>query len=565
MYEKHFGFVQKPFSILPDGSFLYRSKTHNHALTLLEYGLLTGVELMVITGNIGCGKTTLIRYLLDQVPADVDVGLISNPHPPYTDLLKWVLLSFDLDYRDEDKTNQHIAFMEFLLQQHKNNRRALLIVDEAHNFQWETIHQLMTLCNINAEKGLVIQLMLFGLGELDKTLRHPKLTQYAYRLGIRSRIESLDEKATKEYVTHRIKVAGGSESLFQQDCYPRIFHYTQGTPRLINILCDTALAYAYAEQQEQVTQNNVEEVVRDKHGALLKFHNVPYQQRPPALREDTAPTDSTSRLSIPQLIIAKKQTAARKHATEGEGRLPSRLSSAASTRPPANEREKHEPDKPIKLHGTQSVAIKTNREGENKSQALKSDSVSRAAAQRVSRKNPIRQRHGGGPGSVQKPTEKRPIHESANVERSTKLAIQKSRTALNLPNRKVSSVAAIVLTMLVAGLILKLRNTPDSTIHTPPSAGADSVTQQENIATANIQALQDDSIGDPEPSAIAQATLRDQTDNLNATTTTETTPTAELQEQRVVVRHDLKSIELIPDSANDGAVLVRAAARQTKP
>ena len=139
MYEKFYGLRGKPFSLLPDPEFLYLSDKHRMALTLLEYGLWNQASFSVITGEIGAGKTTLIRHLLNQFDRDLVVGLISNTHPSFGELLEWILLAFNIDYSVKDKVGMYKAFVDFLIREYASNRRAVLIIDEAQNMSHQAL------------------------------------------------------------------------------------------------------------------------------------------------------------------------------------------------------------------------------------------------------------------------------------------------------------------------------------------------------------------------------------------------------------------------------------------
>ena len=166
MYEAFFGFKEKPFSIIPDPSFLYPSSKHRAALDLLEYGMMNQAGFNVITGEIGTGKTTLIRHILNRMNKDVTVGLISNTHRSFGELLQWILYAYGLDYKGKEKVEMFQAFMEFLINEYANNRRTVLIVDEAQNMSPETLEELRMLSNVNADKSQVLQVVLVGQPQL---------------------------------------------------------------------------------------------------------------------------------------------------------------------------------------------------------------------------------------------------------------------------------------------------------------------------------------------------------------------------------------------------------------
>jgi len=265
MYETFYGFREKPFSILPDPAFLYPSRKHSMALDLLEYGLMNQAGFNVITGEIGTGKTTLVRYVLGKLERDVTVGLISNTHRSFGELLQWILFAFRLEHRGKEKVEMFQDFLDFLIQQYAENKRTLLIVDEAQNMSADTLEELRMLSNVNADKDQVLQVILVGQAGLRDTLRRPEMEQFAQRIAVDYHLEPLDLQETHAYIRHRIKVAGGdSIRLFAPAAREAIYEHSRGIPRLINLLCDTALVYGFAEQKSQIDAQVVNEVARDK-------------------------------------------------------------------------------------------------------------------------------------------------------------------------------------------------------------------------------------------------------------------------------------------------------------
>ncbi len=275
MYQKFYGFREKPFSLLPDSGFLYLSGKHRMALTLLEYGLMNQAGFTVISGGIGTGKTTLIRKLLNDIEPTIRVGLISNTHQTFGDLLQWIALAYDLPHQGKDKVQLYQDFMDFIIQEYAQGRRTVLIVDEAQNMPVETLEELRMLSNVNADKDQVLQIILVGQRELRETLQRPDLLQFAQRIGVDYHLEALDAEETSDYIRHRCKTAGGTAELFSDQACQLVHRYSGGVPRLINLLCDTALVYGYAEQRDRVDAALVEEVAQEKQqGGLFPIKNA---------------------------------------------------------------------------------------------------------------------------------------------------------------------------------------------------------------------------------------------------------------------------------------------------
>lgn len=265
MYESFYGFREKPFSILPDPGFLYFSSKHRMAFDMLEYGLVNQAGFNVITGEIGTGKTTLIRHLLDQMGTDVTVGLITNTHRAFGELMQWVLFAFKLDYKGRDNVEWYEMFVDFLVRQYSEGRRTVLIVDEAQNMTPDTLEELRMLTNLNADKDHLLHVILVGQAGLRDTLRRPELEQFAQRIAINYHLEPLDQTETRDYIAHRVNLARDSNGeVFSADACAAIYDHSNGVPRLINLICDTALVYGFAEQRGQIDATLIEDVVRDK-------------------------------------------------------------------------------------------------------------------------------------------------------------------------------------------------------------------------------------------------------------------------------------------------------------
>lgn len=264
MYESYYGFQEKPFSLLPDPAFLYLGQRHRTALTMFQYGLLSNSGFTVVTGEIGSGKTTLIREILDEIEDDVTVGLISNSHQSFGELLQWVLMAFGLDYKAKDKVERYETFVNFVIDEYAQKRRTVLIIDEAQNLSIETLEELRMLSNINADKNQVLQLVLVGQPELRTNLQLPQLKQFAQRISVSHHLDPLSSEETFHYIRHRIKVAGGDPELFDERTCSLVWYHSRGVPRVINTLCDMALVYGFAAQKEKIDVELLKEVVRDR-------------------------------------------------------------------------------------------------------------------------------------------------------------------------------------------------------------------------------------------------------------------------------------------------------------
>lgn len=278
MYEKFYGFKQKPFSLTPDPEFLYLSQQHETALTMLEYGLTLEGGITVITGDIGSGKTTLIRRAMQLMDPQFTVGIITNTHRNIGELLKWVLFAFDLEYRAKDKAELYHTFIDFAFGQYKAGRRTLLIIDEAQNMDVEALEELRMLTNVNTDKHQILQLLLVGQPELAEKLRLPELRQFVQRITSDFQLHGLDFRDTCGYIRHRLRVAGGKPTIFDDMACGAVHFQTRGVPRLINTLCDAALVYGFAEDRQTIDMDIIFNVVHDKQRGLLS----PFSKAAPA-------------------------------------------------------------------------------------------------------------------------------------------------------------------------------------------------------------------------------------------------------------------------------------------
>lgn len=264
MYENFYGFREKPFSLLPDPEFLYLSAKHSSAYSVLEYGLTGQAGFTVISGEVGSGKTTLVRSFLQQVGPDTTVGLISNTPSGFGDLLRWILYAFDLGYQGKETVELHEIFIQFLIAQYAVGRRCVLIIDEAQNLEAETLEELRMLSNVNASKDLLLQVVLVGQPELAETLNRPDMQQFAQRVSISYHLEALTLEETHAYIRHRLAVAGGDATIFTDAACDALYILSKGVPRLINGLCDISLVYGFGEEEPQVDLETVLAVMEDR-------------------------------------------------------------------------------------------------------------------------------------------------------------------------------------------------------------------------------------------------------------------------------------------------------------
>jgi type II secretory pathway predicted ATPase ExeA len=270
MYEAFYGLREKPFALAPDPEFLFLGRHHRRALTLLDYTLRSGTGFALVTGRVGCGKTTVVRSVLARASQEFTVGLIANTHGGFGTLLPWVARAIGMPQVPHIESELFESFVKFLIAEYAACRRVVLIIDEAQNLTVGALEELRVLSNVNTGKDLLLQTILIGQPELRTTLARPELRQFAQRIAIEYHMEALAREETHAYVRHRLSVAGGDPGLFTGEAVELIHSRTSGVPRLINQVCDTALVYAFGEQRAPVDIDIVAEVLDDRRaGGLL--------------------------------------------------------------------------------------------------------------------------------------------------------------------------------------------------------------------------------------------------------------------------------------------------------
>src|SRR5438477_2909330 len=256
MYESYYGFSEKPFSLTPDPKYLYRSESHANAFDLLQYAIRRREGFVVVTGDIGTGKTTLCRALLEEIDRTTFTALVLNPFLSEEDLLKRILQDFGVVSRENIKagrltgvTKQDLieTLYEFLLSLIPLKANAVLIIDEAQNLPLPVLEQIRILSNLETDKEKLLQIILVGQLNLQTLLRSPGMRQLDQRVSIRYELKPLDPEAVAAYVAHRLTIAGGSASVaFSAKALQEVHRLSGGIPRLINLICDRALLAGYS-------------------------------------------------------------------------------------------------------------------------------------------------------------------------------------------------------------------------------------------------------------------------------------------------------------------------------
>lgn len=278
LYIEHFGLRERPFTLLPDPGFLYWSAQHKRAYSILEFGIISRAPITLITGEIGSGKTTLLQQLISQIDEDVTIGLVSNVQGGRGELLQWVLNALDVPTMPRTPyVKLFQALQDFLISEYAQGRRVVLIFDEAQNLSREGLEEVRMLTNINANKDELIQLILVGQPELREAVLDPKMRQMAQRVAASFHLPRMDAETVSLYISHRLKVAGGTGAEFSTEACDLIYAATAGVPRLVNQLCEFAMLYAWSEEVHLVTSQTVNSVLEDNvfFGAMSKPESEP--------------------------------------------------------------------------------------------------------------------------------------------------------------------------------------------------------------------------------------------------------------------------------------------------
>ena len=277
MYEHFYGLKENPFNVTPNPEYIYLGEDHREALAQLLYGVREKKGFIVITGDVGTGKTTLIHYLLEKLDRNghAKTAFLFNPKLTVNDFIQYILRDLGVRGQGQTKGEYLHTLHRYLLDAFRKDEKVVLIVDEAHGLNPELLEEIRLLSNLETSKSKLLQIVLVGQTELDKTLSQPEFRQLKQRINLRYHLLPLSEKETKEYIEKRLRIAGAKGPIFTEKAIKEVYIKSGGTPRLINILCDNALLNAYALDQILVNEKSVREVAKDlrvtkkSHGILI--------------------------------------------------------------------------------------------------------------------------------------------------------------------------------------------------------------------------------------------------------------------------------------------------------
>jgi general secretion pathway protein A len=265
MYESFYGLNKNPFNVSPDPQFLYLGENHREALAQLLYGVREKKGFIVITGEVGTGKTTLIHCLLSRFNGNsqTKTAFVFNPKLNAHDFIRYIIKDMGVEVNGGTKGDYLHALHRYLLEAYQRDERVVIIIDEAQGLAPELLEEVRLLSNFETSKSKLIQIVLVGQPELNKTLSRFEFRQLRQRINMRFHLPALSEKETQEYIERRLRVAGTEKPLFSKKATKEVYRRSRGIPRLINILCDNALLNGYALDQKRVDEKVVREAARD--------------------------------------------------------------------------------------------------------------------------------------------------------------------------------------------------------------------------------------------------------------------------------------------------------------
>lgn len=329
MYRSHYSLIKKPFQLSTDPKFLWLGEKHKEALATLKYGVIDQKGFLLVSGDVGTGKTTLINALLESIEEDTLVANITDPALDLIEFFNFVALSFNIPEKFDSKIDFIVYFSQFLKKVYSENRSVLLIIDEVHSLSKEVLEHIRLLSNIELPEEKLINIFFVGQNEIHQTLALPECRALRQRISLVYHIEPLSKDETLAYIKHRLKVAGTEKNLFTQDAVREIYHFSKGYPRLINIICDHALLTGYARNFKKITPDVIQECAQQFNsiGETRNNHSISYEQHHPECQthsvtcpflKDIAEEGGTSENTGARVFILPQTESTRKHINSKE-------------------------------------------------------------------------------------------------------------------------------------------------------------------------------------------------------------------------------------------------------
>jgi putative secretion ATPase (PEP-CTERM system associated) len=296
MYEAFFKLKAKPFELVPNPAFIYMSRSHKKAMHYLYYGIREKAGFILLTGEVGSGKTTIISDLIKQVDPNVTLARIFNTRVSYHQLLAMINDDFGLDVKGKDEILLLKELNDFLIDQHIRGYNTVLIIDEAQNLKPELLEEIRMLSNLETDTAKLMQIVLVGQPELRHILAKPEMRQLRQRISVSCRLQPLTRVETEEYIFHRLEVAGNRDAVtFADGCMDIIFQNCRGIPRLVNILCDFVLLTAFIEETTTVDTAMLNDIVKD-----LDFNRLYWGSKKSMIKDKITPAALMDALDTPE-------------------------------------------------------------------------------------------------------------------------------------------------------------------------------------------------------------------------------------------------------------------------
>jgi general secretion pathway protein A len=296
MYEAFFNLKVKPFELVPNPAFIYMSQSHKKAMHYLYYGIREKAGFILLTGEVGSGKTTIISDLIKQIDPNITLARVFNTRVTFHQLLAMINDDFGLDVKDKDEITLVKDLNDFLIDQHIRGYNTVLIIDEAQNLKPELLEEIRMLSNLETDTSKLMQIVLVGQPELRNILSRPEMRQLRQRISVSCRLQPLNRTETEEYIYHRLEVAGNRNAItFDDGCMDIISRNCRGIPRLVNILCDFVLLTAFIEESTEVDTAMLNEIAKD-----LDFNTLYWGSDASVHNENITPADFMDAMDRPE-------------------------------------------------------------------------------------------------------------------------------------------------------------------------------------------------------------------------------------------------------------------------